>query len=357
MSELSQEMNKQFKVAEKRHRQLQEKVTAAEHKVDSGVAGLNSKIAGLEAQLKAATDAQAAALAQLQAEIRSVRAGSFSDPVGSSRPGAVDGRPSHPGIPPRDSRTPYAAERLSDVVLPFSVTPAHKKQTFARISEEVMPHVLRADAVPKYGLSATAMRIEFSDKDATHSFADLFPGRVYTYIDKGSGERADVNVGISRSQPRRAVGAAFRPYFSMLLRHGYTRETVIQRYIETDVVWSNIVLLAQKGGRAAELGRFTFAFEGTRAYLFLRSWRSVADDEGYRRGVGHAGGGHRGHCVTEDSHRRAAGCAASGWMSASARCTCGVIAATLATTSVKSRDLEFSLPPRRAAHIATSVEA
>lgn len=42
---------------------------------------------------------------------------------------------------------------------------------------------------------------------------------------------------------------------------------VIQRYIETDGEWCDILWLAQKRGRAAQLGRFYFAFEGLRADL------------------------------------------------------------------------------------------
>lgn len=111
------------------------------------------------------------------------------------------------------------------------------------------------------------MRIEFSVKEAMHDFVDLFPKRVYTYIDKSTNDRIDVNVGISRSQPRRAVGTAFRPFYETLVKAGYSRETIIQRFVETEGVWSNIVLLAQKGGRAAELGRFTFEFVGDRAHV------------------------------------------------------------------------------------------
>lgn len=42
-------------------------------------------------------------------------------------------------------------------------------------------------------------------------------------------------------------------------------------------MWSNIVLLAQKGGRAAELGRFTFSFDGPRAYVLHFDPGAAAD--------------------------------------------------------------------------------
>lgn len=185
VTELSDEMNRQFQMAEKRHRQMQDKVSVVEHKLDSGMAGLNGRIAG---PLRAATDAQVATLAQLQAQIRSARAGSSCDlPLAGTGMGK-DPMPSSSGIPPREARSPYAQEKFSArLSFPFSVAPAHKQQTFAIIPEEVMPGSLRADAVPKFGLSATAMRIEFNDKENMHSFVDIFPGRVYTYVDKGTG--------------------------------------------------------------------------------------------------------------------------------------------------------------------------
>lgn len=195
VTELSNEMNRQFQLAEKRHRQMQDKVSAVEHKLDSGMAGLNGKIAGLEEQLKRATDAQAATLAQLQAEIRGARAESSGGPIRMGMRMGTDWRPSGPGNPSRDDRYPFAQEKYS------------------------------------------------------------------------TGERVEMSVGVSRPQPRRAVGAAFRPYYTMLTQHGYTKDKIIQRYIQDDGTWKNIVLLAQKGGRAADLGRFTFAFDGLRAYV------------------------------------------------------------------------------------------
>lgn len=52
------------------------------------------------------------------------------------------------------------------------------------LAEEHLSGELRADAAPKHGLPATAMRIEISAKDNMHNFVDSFPERVYTYIDK-----------------------------------------------------------------------------------------------------------------------------------------------------------------------------
>lgn len=223
IAELGNEMDKQWKATERRHRQLQDKVSAVEHKLDGGMANITARMAGLEAQLKASADSQAESIAK---------------------------------------------ETFSAMLyFPFSVTPAHKKQRFARIHAEHLSGELRTDAVPKYDMSATTMRIEFSTKDRMHSFVDSFPGRTYSYVDKDTSERVSVNVGVSRSQPRRAVGAAFRPFYQILEKHGYTRDTISQRFRERDGEWINVVMLAQKGGRAAEIGTFHFEFDGLRAVV------------------------------------------------------------------------------------------
>lgn len=65
-----------------------------------------------------------------------------------------------------------------------------------------MARDLRAEAILKYGLYATATQIEFTAEDKMHSFVDLFLGRVQSYVDQGADEWVDVNIGASRSQPR-----------------------------------------------------------------------------------------------------------------------------------------------------------
>lgn len=148
VAELSDEMNRQFELAEKRHRQMQDKVSAVEHKLDSGMAGLNRKIARIEEQLKKATDAQAATLAQLQTEIRGARSGSSGDAMPQGPRVRTDWRPSGPYGPGCEERSPYSSEKYSTMMyFPFPVTPDLKKKTFTRVAEEVMPGDLRADAV------------------------------------------------------------------------------------------------------------------------------------------------------------------------------------------------------------------
>lgn len=51
-----------------------------------------------------------------------------------------------------------------------------------------------------------------------------------------------------------------------MTKHGYMRDSTIQRYIEDNSIWTNIVLL-QKGGGAADLEKISFKIDGMRAYV------------------------------------------------------------------------------------------
>lgn len=121
--------------------------------------GLKGKIAGLEEQLREAPEAQAATLAQRQAETRGAQAGSSNDSMPTGPRVSTDWRPSGPGMQSRDDSSPDAQGKCSAMMyFPFPVTPDLKKQTFTRVAEEVMPGYIRAGAVPKFGMSPTAMR-------------------------------------------------------------------------------------------------------------------------------------------------------------------------------------------------------
>lgn len=103
----------------------------------------------------------------------------------------------------------------------YSTFPSASRQTTdnhtsGRRSPAAMTPRLRADAAPRYGLSATVMRIECADKGHVHSFADFLPARV-----RSTGERVDANVGGNRSQPPRSVGSA-RPCFHTMRRSSST---------------------------------------------------------------------------------------------------------------------------------------
>lgn len=148
------------------------------------------------------------------------------------------------------------------------------------------------------------MRIEFTTKDKMHCLVDSFLGRTHSYVDKGTSERVSVNVGVSRSQPRWAVAAAFRAFYQVLEKHGYNRDTIIQRFLERDGEWVNIVMLAQKGGRAADIGTFHFAFDGLRAFVSKYGAGSAHRD---RLGA-------RGAPDDEDGHVKARQCGKRRWM-------------------------------------------
>lgn len=59
-----------------------------------------------------------------------------------------------------------------------------------------------------------------------------------------TGRTVDINIGVSLSQPRRAVGAAVRFTDEVPIKHGYGRDSILQRYLETDGELTDIVLLA-----------------------------------------------------------------------------------------------------------------
>lgn len=180
---------------------------------------------------------------------------------------STDWRPNGPGMPSRDDRSPDARGKYNTMMyFPFPVTPDLKKQTFTRVAEEVTPGYIRAGAVPKFGMSPTAMRRLClpARTRCTGLWTSSPEGSTPTSI-KGTRKRVEVKMGVSKSQQRR--GATFRAYYTILTKPGYTKKNIIQRYTEGDGSWKNIVLLAQKGGRVADFGRSTRAFDGLRAYF------------------------------------------------------------------------------------------
>lgn len=110
-------------------------------------------------------------------------------------------------------------------------------------------------------------------KERTRHFVDFLPDRGRTYTDKEAG-------GTSRTHPRRLVGTPFRPSCDVLAKGGSTKRGMPRLLGQSDGSRIDVVLLAQTGGRAADLGSLFFMIDGLRASVVLCELDAAKDSLG-----------------------------------------------------------------------------